>query len=332
MSKVEIFIGSYPNEEYKIENLFLCMESCRAFELPINLVSSYPIGLDVSSKFDDFISLPNNPLVRDCDFMDIEIAKKHWEKTKYRLNFEIGEELLGFSEIGGLYNLSHQWASTYTLQQSIRKAKEINCDWLVYSESDIQWVGSSAELISSKIEELEKSDKCGLFLGTDLFEEHILATHMIIKCNSGFADLILELSVSDFYRITEYNPTVETCIYKLLELTNFKAEILNVPYFEGDLDIFGTDYAKQVNLWSKANLQQDKALSIFINKTQNMYTFLNKNQNDDVLHFSLKKEGSEIFSDYLYRDCFIKRELLLDGQYDLNISAGERNSIYSFFV
>ena len=338
MSGIEIFIGAYPNEEYKIKNLLRCLDSCRGFDLPINLVSSYSIDPEISLKFDSFTKLPINPLVRGCDYMEEEVIKKHWKKTKYKLNFSIGEELLGFSEIGGLSNLSHQWASTFTLQQSIKTAREKGCDWIIYSESDIEWIGSSFDLISSKIKELESRNECGIFLNPpELFSGHTLATHMIIKCNSPLGDLFLNLDVHKFYKITGYDPTVETCIYNLIKESGSNVKMLEVSYFEGGVDIFESPTSRQINLWSRASLEKEEDtdqenLSIFIHRDGNIFTFLNKNRSEEILDFALFKGEDKIFSGSLWENAFVRKKLILEGEYIIRISSGDKKASFTLEV
>lgn len=338
MIGIEIFIGAYPNEEYKIKNLLRCLDSCKGFNLPVNLVSSYPIGPEVFLQFDSFTKLPINPLVRGSDYMEEEIIKTHWAKTKYKLHVLIGEDLLGFTEIGGLSNLSHQWASTFTLQQSIKIARERGCEWIIYSESDIEWIGSSFDLISSKIKELEDNDEYGIFLNpSGLFTDHTLATHMIIKCNSALSDLFLDLDVRKFYKITGYDPTVETCIYNLIKESESNIKMLDISYFEGEVDIFGFESSRQVNLWSHANPEKEENIgqeniSIFINREGNIFTFLNKNRSEEILNFTLLKDGDKIFFGSLWMNFFVRKELVLEGEYIISISSGNKKSSFTFKV
>jgi hypothetical protein len=338
MTKVEIFIGSYPNEEYKIENLLKCLDSCRGFGLPVNLVSSYSIDPEVFLKFDSFTKLPVNPLVRGCDYMREEIIKTHWSRTKYKFHFLIGESFLGFTEIGGLSNLSHQWASTFTLQQSIKAARERGCEWIIYSESDIEWVSPSFDLISSKIKELETEGECGIFLNpSGSFDGHTLATHMIIKCNSPLSDLFLNLNVQRFYETTGCDPTVETCIYNLIKESGSRVKMLDVSYFEGGVDIFESGTSSQINLWSRASLDEEenidqKNTSILINMEGDIFTFLNKNKAEETLNFTLTKGGDEIFSGSLWRDAFVRKKLVLEGEYVISISSENKKSSFTFEV
>ena len=338
MSGIEIFIGAYPNEEYKIKNLLRCLDSCKGFNLPINLVSSYPIDPEIFLKFDSFTNLPINPLTKGCDYMEEEVIKKHWTKTKYKSNFWIGEDILGFVEIGGLSNLSHQWASTFTLQQSIKIAREKGCEWIIYSESDIEWIGSSFDLISSKIKELESCNECGVFLNPSrLFSDHTLATHMIIKCNSPLVDLFLNLDVQKFYKITGYDPTVETCIYNLIKESGSSARMLDVSYFEGEVDIFGCKDSSQINLWSNASLEKEgninqENITIHINREGTIFTFLNKNRSEEVLEFTLFKGEDKIFSGSLWKNVFVRKKLTLEGEYIIRISSGDKKASFTYEV
>lgn len=287
-----MIIGTYPNEEYKVNMLNECIDNIKPLGYDIMIVSHYPIPLEIQNKVDYVLYDKENTIVSG------ELTPNWVFNTD---SFSITRESSG----------GHILSVTKNIHNGINYANNLGYEFFIYMECDN--LLDKEDLL--KIETLRYS--------MYLKKKKMIFFQYTIEGNNAYETLIFGGKVS-YYQIHNNLPLKE------IDLKGQSVSLERLVYIEHNQnhDLFYIIPTSSKNFFSKSEINKDFSkfiVELFIsNKEPYSHLFLiNLRQNPNKIQIKINDEDIKEYDSgyWSYRKVSVGEKLsikiILDG-YEIN--------------